>query len=367
MPNATITRWLIERAGRRKLVTWEQRCQEPDVLILTNVWPHSERHAYGPFLRRTVEGLEAVGVRADVLFIRGYNGFAAYLYAAAIMLLLGASKRRYPLVHAHGGETALPARLYMGAPVVASYLGSDLLAPQEGGRLLRLKCWLRSAVLRRHASLMTATTTKTREMESLLSRGAREHNRVIPDGIDLEQFTPIARDEARRALGWSSEARIVLFAGRAESPGKRLWLAQAAVEMVRGQIPNLELMVASGIDPNEMPRYYSAADCLLHTSASEGSPNVIKEALACNLPIIATPAGDIEELLEGSYPGKVVAATPTALAEEILECCRVPQRSNGRTLTGRMTTERAADATLGLYRDLHGPLAARYECAVQSV
>jgi teichuronic acid biosynthesis glycosyltransferase TuaC len=270
---------------------------------------------------------------------------------------LGLTQKRYKLAHAHGGETALVARFFLGAPLVASYLGSDLLAPTLGDRRLRVECRIRSAIIRRHAILMAATTTKSHEMESFLPRRARERNRVIPDGIDLRVFVATDRATARARLGWDANARVALFAGRADAPEKRLWLAREAVEIARQELPDLVLTVVSGARPDQMPLYYSAADCLLHTSASEGSPNVIKEALACNLPIVATPAGDIADLVPDARAGSVVCADPHALALEVVRCCRVPTRSNGRALTDGMDLESAATATLELYRSVAGGFA----------
>jgi teichuronic acid biosynthesis glycosyltransferase TuaC len=205
---------------------------------------------------------------------------------------------------------------------------------------------------------MTATTTKSRHMESVLPRRARLRNRVIPDGIDLSDFAPIDREAARMRLNWNRDAPIVLFAGRAD-PIKRLWLARETVELARRELPDLELAVVSGVAPDEMPLYYSAADCLLHTSSSEGSPNVVKEALACNLPIVATPVGDIEELVQHARPGAVVPADARVLSLEVIRCCRVPTRSNGRALTNGLDLESAATATLALYRSVKRDFATR--------
>jgi teichuronic acid biosynthesis glycosyltransferase TuaC len=339
--------------GRRGLVTWERRAGNATMLTVTNVWPHSANPAYGPFIKRSVDGLIAAGMESDVLFIRGYRGLRAYVCAALLLGMLGL-RRRYALVHAHGGETALVGRLYLGGHVVASYLGSDLLAPRDGGWRTSCNRRLRSALLRRHAALLTATTTKTREMEAVLPRRARDRNRVIPDGIDLDRFKPTDREAARAYLGWSPNSRIVLFAGRAQSAIKRVWLAEEAVALARGELEDLELVIASRVDPDDMPYYYSAADCLLHTSASEGSPNVVKEALACNLPIVATPAGDIRRLVAGARPGRVVAADVPTLAREVIACCLEPVRSNGRSLTTNMSLGSAAAATLDLYGSLNG-------------
>jgi glycosyltransferase involved in cell wall biosynthesis len=349
-------RSLVELFGklleRRGLVTWERRGSEAELLTITNLWPDDEDPAYGPFIKRSVDGLDELGIDSDVLFIHGHHGVAAYLSAAVFVGILSVAKR-YALVHAHGGETGLIARLYGGAPVVTSYLGSDLLAPQEGGWRLRLSRRVRSGLLRQQARLLTATTTKTREMEAVLPRRARNRNRIIPDGIELDRFKPIDRDIARAYLGWSPDSRIVLFAGRPECAIKRVWLAQQAVALAGADLRDLQLVIASGIDPDKMPYYYCAADCLLHTSVSEGSPNVIKEALACNLPIVATAAGDIDRLVAGARPGGVVEADARALAREVIACCREPVRSNGRSLTGNMSLQTAAAATLDLYQSLN--------------
>jgi glycosyltransferase involved in cell wall biosynthesis len=199
---------------------------------------------------------------------------------------------------------------------------------------------------------MTATTTKTKEMEATLIRAARLRNRVIPDGIDLHQFAPIDQTVARTQLGWPQNARIALFAGRADAPEKRLWFAEEAISVAQNDLPHLELKVVSGVSHDKMPIYYSAADCLLHTSASEGSPNVIKEALACDLPIIATPAGDIERLVEGAQPGAVVQPDINTVAQMIVECCREPVRSNGRSVAAEFGLAQAATATVDLYHSV---------------
>lgn len=348
---AFVVRCLEVLLERRGLISWERRSDEGGLLTITNAWPHREYPAYGPFIKRTVDGLEALGVESDVLFVRGYRGVGAYTGAAMLVGVLRVTKR-YTIVHAHGGEAGLIARLYTGAPVVTSFLGSDLLAPQEGGWRLALRRRVRSAVLRQHARLMTATTTKTREMEAVLPRRVRDRNAVIPDGISLDDFKPIDRDVARAHLKWDPGARIVVFVGGRDCAIKRPWLAEQAAALARAELNDLELVVVSGVDPDEMPYYYSAADCLLHTSASEGSPNVIKEALACNLPIVATPAGDIERLVAGVQPGSVVEADPGALARDVVSCCREPVRSNGRTVTDEMSLHTAASATLDLYRSL---------------
>ncbi len=353
------------------LATWERRSDEADVLMITNVWPHSARPTYGPFVKYTWEGLAAQGVICDVLFVRGYRGLRAYLAGAAIATLLPlAYPRKYRLVHSHGGETALAARCYLGAPVLGSYLGTDLLGGRIGGtRPSRIKCQLRSVLLRLHAPLMSATTTKSAEMAQLLPARARSRNTVIADGVDHARFFPGNRERACAQLGWESHALNVLFAGRADAVEKRLWLAQRAVRLARRELPEIRLRILSDVPPDEMPRRYVAADCLLHTSASEGSSNVIKEALACNLPVIATPAGDTAELLADVERCRLCGPEPQALAAALVEILRVRGRSDGRARTAHLNIDVVARRTLECYQaSLHGsPQATRKKFAASGV
>jgi glycosyltransferase involved in cell wall biosynthesis len=335
-------------------VTWERRSEDATVLMITNVWPHPQRPAYGPFVAYTRDGMVREGVSCDVLFIRGYRGLRAYLAggiaAAAVPLAYPA---KYMLVHSHGGETALAARCFWGAPVLASYLGTDLLGSRiGGGRVTRLRCSLRSLGLRRHASLMSRTTTKSVEMQELLAPRARSRNTVIPDGVDRRRFRTGDRAVACARLGWDPDELHVLFAGRADAVEKRIWLAEQAVALVRHDLPGVKLRVISGIPPSDMPTHYVAADCLLHTSASEGSSNVIKEALACDLPVVATACGDTRELLAEVALCKVCRPDAACLAAALVEILRTGGRSDGRARTEHLALEAIAQRTLDCYRTL---------------
>jgi glycosyltransferase involved in cell wall biosynthesis len=338
----------------RKLATWEMEDANACVLIVTNAWPHPENPTNGPFVHSTVNHLRASGVPCDVLFVRGNRGWRAYLLSCFVIALLSLGRRgKYRLVHSHGGETALVARFFYGAPVLASYLGSDLLAPREGNRRDRTMFLLRSMTLRFHSRLMTATTTKSREMEGVLPRRTQRRNWIIPDGVDRDLFCPIDRDEARRQLNWPRDEIIVISVGN-RVPLKRLWLAEEATTLAAQQAPNLRWRIISGVAPEKMPLLYSAADCLVHTSASEGSPNVVKEALTCNLPVVATPAGDIAELLSGVSPSALCAPHPEILARELLLCVAGRKRSNGRELARHVDVNHTTAQTLDCYASLVG-------------
>ena len=335
-----------------RLLSTEHTDTRADVLVITNMWPNEDRPDYGIFVKRQVDSLIEAGLRCDVLFIRGYRSPLAYPLAAARLAWLNL-RRRYALVHGHGGETALAARFYMRAPVLVSYCGDDLLGTPRADGTITTASRLRRSVLRVQSRLLSRTLTKSSEMGEALPARVRARNAVVPNGVDRELFTPTDRAAARTALGWDPDERVVLFAADPAVERKRHWLAAAATEIAAEQLGGARLHVATGISPEQMPMLMSAADCLILTSAIEGSPNVVKEALMCDLPVIATDVGDVRELLEPVEPSWVCEATPEALGEALADCFGEPfRRSNGRERSERLGSKEIAARVLALYDEL---------------
>src|SRR5262249_29620005 len=142
----------------------------------------------------------------------------------------------------------------------------------------------------------------SQRMRNDLRRAHRRANgvTVLPDGIDLEKFTPVDRNEARRRLGFAGDTRPwVLFASlRSNNPVKRHDLALAAVRRASIRRSDLVLKTLSGRPHHEVPLWMNAANVLLLTSTREGWPNVVKEALACNVPFVATDVSDLARIAD---------------------------------------------------------------------
>src|SRR5438105_3615696 len=117
-------------------------------------------------------------------------------------------------------------------------------------------------------------------------------------GVDVERFRLIPKAEARRVLGLAPNRRLVLFVGSPTSTRKRYALAQQAVAIVTQSVP-AELVLGWGLPHDEVPYFMNACDALVFTSRQEGSPNVVKEALACNLPVVSVVVGGVRERLRG--------------------------------------------------------------------
>ena len=344
------------------LLTLEHEDPSADVLVVTSGWPHQRNQTYCVFIKRQVESLIARGLRCDVLFIRGFESKRAYVRAAIVLFWWSLRRgRRYRLVHAHGGEAAIAAAAYRRAPLLVSFLGSDLLGSPRSGSAVTLIGRLRRSALRQASRLATRTITKSREMETVLPPAVRARNTVLPNGVDTALFRPLGREEARRALGWDAAAPVALFAADPSVARKRYGLALAAIEEAQAALPDLSLEVARDVPPDRIPLFMNAADCLLLTSSIEGSPNVVKEALMCNLPVVATPAGDVEELLEGVVPSYICAPSAEALSSALVDCLTDARRSNGRELSSRLDAGVIADKLLGLYDEIAGGLPSTVE------
>lgn len=334
------------------LVTRERSEPGAPVLVVTNIWPHRENPAYGIFVKRQVDSLVDAGLRCDVVFIRGFRTPLAYAVAALCFLGLNLRRRGYALVHAHEGETALAARFYLRAPLLVSYCGDDLLGTPRADGTVPARHRLRRWLIRQHSRLVSATLTKSRQMQAALPAPKREANAVVPNGVDRELFAPRDRDVARAELGWGAEERVALFAGDPAVARKRHWLALRACEDASVALGPVRLHVASRVGPEEMPVLMSAADCLLFTSSIEGSPNVVKEALMCDLPVVSTRVGDVPELLDGVEPSWLCDADPESLGTALAECLREPRRSNGRQRSAGLASERTAARILALYEQV---------------
>jgi glycosyltransferase involved in cell wall biosynthesis len=252
------------------------------------------------------------------------------------------------LVHGQYGTVVGFLTAFAGRPAVISFCGGDLLAGASVSRLRLYTGFLLSNVA---ALLAKKLICKSRGLrEALWWR--RDQTVVIPNGIDLELFSPGPRELARQNLGWDQESPVVLFNAGQEPERKGLGLAQQAMKVVLSQLPKAQLFVISDVQPDVMPVYYRAADALLSASSMEGSPNVVKEALACNLPVVSTPVGDVKERLAGVHPSAVVPRDAEAIAEALVQILRERKRSNGREHVIHLGQDQVAQHLLGVYRAL---------------
>jgi len=271
--------------------------------------------------------LRHADVETDMFFIQSRTS-PVLLARDLIRLRHHISMFRPHLLHAqYGTMNAFLTAISAPLPLIVTFRGSDLNPVPSIGRVRSFMGHALSHFAALRASAVICVSTQLRR--KLWWR--RRRCEVIVGGVNLEVFRPIALQEARARLGWAPEKRIVLFNAGRDPQVKRLDLAEAAVREARLLRNDIEMVVTRGdVDPNLMPIYFGAADCLLVTSDWEGSPTVIKEALACNLPVVSVNVGDAAERLGGVTPSAIVARDPAKLGAAIAEIVGSCKRSNGR-------------------------------------
>jgi glycosyltransferase involved in cell wall biosynthesis len=255
---------------------------------------------------------------------------------------------RPDLIHAHYGTvTSFLCSALTEVPLVVTFRGSDLNGDPEVG-------WVRNSIGHWMSQLSCLRAARVicvarRLHEKLWWR--KDRAIVIPNGIDLRLFRPYPRAEARARLGWDQQQAIVLLVGGERPRTKGLDLAQEAVRLAQQTVGPIRFVVLEGGVPYEtMPWYLNGADCLLLASMYEGSPSIIREAMACNLPVVATDVGDVAERLEAVTPSMVLSGRdPGAFANALAQVLASRQRSNGRERVRGCDEPRVAEAILGIY------------------
>ena len=234
------------------------------------------------------------------------------------------------ILHAHYGTvTGLVCALAGGPPLVITYRGSDLNGSAEVSGTRSRAGVLLSQIAALRAAGIICVSERLRE----LLWWRRGEVVVIPSGVDTGVFRPLAHATARAELNWPVDERVVLFNSGSRSKLKRLDIALATAAVTERLVPGSRMEVLyGGVDPDRIALYMNAADCLLLASDAEGSPNVIKEALACDLPIVSVDVGDVRERVSGVSPGAIVERDPERLATAIGDPSprRTLERSHGR-------------------------------------
>jgi glycosyltransferase involved in cell wall biosynthesis len=258
---------------------------------------------------------------------------------------------RPQVIHAHYGTvTAMFAALGTGKiPLVITYRGSDLNRTPSARGLRAAAGRLLSQIAALRAARIVCVS---RQLKNLLW-WRRARVTVLPSGVDPDVFRPEPRSNLRGELGWREEDRVVLFNAGHDAGNKRLDLAAHAVEEARRWAPSVRLEVLDGnVAPSRVPAMMNAADCLLVTSDAEGSPTVVQEALATNLPVVSVDVGDIRERLEGVTSSCVARREPLALGRALAEILNPPRRSDGRRRADEFSSQRIARELGRLYREV---------------
>ncbi len=303
-------------------------------LVVTNMYPSEQDPVRGVFVRDQVEALKRSAEVELELFAFRSQGTAAYLRATR-ELRRRYRRARFDVVHAHFGLTIWPSLAVRHAAHVVTLHGTDLVHPRS------------RAITLAGLPFVDLVAPVSSALEQLLPRrGLRSRVAVLPCGVDTRRFGRIDRREARRSLGLDEAGPYLLFPA---DPGRSEKRYDRAAEIAG----DVRLLALKGVPPNEVRLWVNAANAVLVTSERESFGLAVLEALACDVPVLATPVGIAPEVLagvEGSYCGPFdPVAWRTALAPLLAD---EDPRVEGRAAAKAYSADRMAERVLEAWRTL---------------
>ncbi|HEX2102260.1 MAG TPA: glycosyltransferase [Solirubrobacteraceae bacterium] len=304
-------------------------------LIVTSMWPTAAAPARGSFVRDQVQALRSLGGVDVEVFAFPPKGYAR----AARDLLRRYRGERFDVVHAHFGLTAWPALAVRRATRVVTLHGTDLRHPRSR-RITR-------AALPRYDLVAAVSPELAREVPGA---GTRRRVAVLPCGVALDRFRVMPRRQARERLGLDPGGRVLLFPADPARPAKRGDRARELADATGAQLLSL-----GRVDPSDVPSFVNAADAVVVPSEHEGFGLAVLEALACDVPVVATPVGNHPTALEGIDGTLCAPYDPDAWRAALEPHLAAPDpRVDGRARAALWSAERMARRVLEAWIELSG-------------
>lgn len=322
------------------------------------MYPTADAPAFGIFVDEHVRALAELGVEVEVFFVNGRRARSAY--ARAIPSLARRLRTgTFEVVHAQHTYCVLQVAL---ASVIARRRPPVVLTMHEGESFLpsgardpaadRIKQLVYSKRIKRWAAgLADQLVTVAPGLAEAIALDMAHV--VIPPGVDVDRFRPMEQLECRDALGLPRDSRIVFFpASPMRDYNKGYSILERAVEFLRQPV---HLVTGGRIDPREMPLYMNAADVVAQPSRFEASPMVVKEAMACDRPLVSTDVGDVRELCEGVEGCFICSHDPEDMAHKIGMALTLNGAEHGgraRILERRLSVQAIAERYVSLYQGM---------------
>lgn len=261
-----------------------------------------------PFVKEQVEALEKFDITFDYFGIKG-KGIKGYL-SNLLKYYKKVSAFKPDLIHAHNGHSGLFANLQFVLPVVTTFHGSDV--HQKSDLKYSKIC----------AFLSKKNIVVNQKMKEILNN---KDSFVIPCGVDTEMFKLIDKSEARRKMNLLEDKKYILFASGFSNKIKNYPLANKAWQILNNE--DVIMLEFANYSRKESALLMNAVDVALMTSFAEGSPQFVKEAMACGTPIVSTDVGDVKNVFGDTQGCFLSSFDPQSVADNLIEALLFAQKN----------------------------------------
>lgn len=335
------------------------------ILFISSSNKSQDRDRPGAVVYNQGESLKQAGVSVGYFLVRN-KGIWGYLRESRRL-------RRYlrgnpvDLIHAHytlSGWTAVLA--FARQPVVLSLMGTDAYGEYIGkDKILfrsRYLIWLTYLI----QPFVRSIICKSKHIDSFVYLKHKSH--IIPNGVFVDK-PGIANFDRRHQLGLKQKGRYVLFIGDRRNPRKNFPLLKKAMDLMDSE--NVKLLAPSPISHDQVIRYLDSVDVLVVPSFMEGSPNIVKEAMVRNCPVVATAVGDVRWLFEGQPGHYITSFDPEDVAYKIRQALKYSERYGrtqglSRILELGLDSESISKRIIGVYMEVLGKSGKEPVCSVKT-
>jgi glycosyltransferase involved in cell wall biosynthesis len=282
--------------------------------------------------------LAKLGIEIEYFTINDKGVYGYLQNRKKLKILLGLKK--FNIIHAHYSLSGFISSLAGAKPIVVSLMGSDVYSIFPWNKLIKLFYWF----------YWDAVIVKSQEMKNQINL---QNCTVIPNGVDITKFKPEDRTQAKIKLGFSLNKKYILFLSDPNRREKNYLLAKQAVDKLNE--PQVELLIVNGIENDLIPQYLNAGDVLLLTSIWEGSVNVVKEAMACNISVVSTDVGDVSHNLRNLSGYYITSFDKDDIANKLNLALNYNKPLNGRQriIELGLDSESIAKILITLYQSLN--------------
>jgi len=295
------------------------------------------QNGISPIVKNQGESLKKEGVSLNYFPIigKGVKGYVNGIFTLRRHL----KETQYDVVHAHYWISGIVASFAGAKPLVVSLMGDDVKA----------NLWFRWINSFFHYLFWKQTIVKSDDMYQTFGKKSVA---IVPNGVDMDKFKPIERETALKITQWNREKRHILFSSNPERIEKNFTLAKNAFNYLKSIDKNIELHALVNIPNNQVPYYYNSADAVILTSLWEGSPNAIKETMACNIPIVSTDVGDVKSLIRKTEGCYLSTFDPKEFSLQIEKALAFQKRTTGREEIAHLNESIIAKKLIAIYRSI---------------